>query len=178
MDNNEYLEFLTEGWSFAKKSRLFHLSTELRKHPSGIDPYFQPAIPSNDYTAHGYEEADIKRISVAPDVDHCLLALGESVLRGRALWYVYEVKDYNDIKPITTQELLNKGWVLDAKQTKESWLLTFTQFKLLGFIKVLRKSNKFEVVPDFRKKIHGHAARSRKDRRIYYYDWKLVKGKI
>ena len=179
----EYLEELKSSNQvlheaiFNKNKRLIHLSKDpLRSPAPGVDPYRAPSLPSNQYTSDGFEEADIKRISVAPDIDHCLLAIGDIVLDGNRIWNVYEVKEYKDIKEVTNKELIRKGWVPDAKQTKESWLLTPTQFRLLGQIRIIRKSNKFVVVPDFRKKQRGHDPRSRDDRKIYFYDWRFTSG--
>jgi len=160
---DRYLLEITE-----KVGRLFHISNNIIK-------ILMPKIPDNFYTKMGWENSTIKRASVAPDIDHCILALGyNKINEGSKIYRVYEPEDYSKIKVMTNAEIVRRGLVPDADVMKENWLLTPTRVKEIAKIKVLRPSNKYETVP------YGPEGRETEEkyRRAYYWEWKIIEGKI
>ena len=157
-----YLRELTES------QRLFHVSThhQIKK--------LIPKIPDNFYTKNDWENKTIKRISVSTDIDHCLLALGYNVINESKIFSVYEPKDYSKIKVLSNREIIKKDYVSDAKQTKETWLLTPTEFKNIAKIKVLRASNKYETVPI----VPDGPDTPKENRKACYWEWEVIDGEI
>jgi len=145
-------------------SRLFHISVH------HLIKTLQPRTPENFYTKLGLEDNTIKRISVCPDVDHCLLALGENVVKdGPRIYSVYEPEDYSSIKILSNKEIVKRKLVPDAKQTLETWILTTTKFKRIAKIKVLKASDNYEVinVPPVKKNV-----------KLWYWVWEIIEGQI
>ncbi len=158
-----YMERLQEN-----DGRLFHISR-------GIIKVLMPKVPDNFYTKKGWEDGTIKRASVAPDIDHCILALGYNKINGNPkLYRVYEPLDYTKIKVMTNAEIIRRGLVPDAKVMKEVWLLTPTKVKEIAKIKILRVTSRYETVP------YGPEGRETEEkyRRAYYWDWKVIEGDI
>ena len=164
MDIHQYLSFITENKSAL---RAFHVSNNPIK-------VLIPKVPDNFYTKMGYEDGTIARISVGPDVDHCLLAIGNNkVNEGSRIYRVYEPKDYSKIQIKTNQEIIRRKLVPDAKQTKEFWLMSRTPVKEIAKIKVIRMADKYVTVP------HGPKPNSpTRERRAYFWHWKVIEGKI
>lgn len=79
-------------------------------------------IPKGYFTKTGDEENTFKRISFAPDIDHCILAIGSNV--ENKLFYVYEPIDYDKIKIVRNEILVKHKLVIDAYITKELWVIT------------------------------------------------------
>jgi len=165
MNLSEYIAFITED---IDNIRVFHISNNIIK-------ILQPKIPNNFYTKMGWEDGKIKRISVAPDIDHCILSIGNNkVAENPKIYRVYEPIDYDKIKVMTNQELIRRNLVPDAKQTKEFWLLSTTRVKEIAKIKVLKMNEKYVTVP------YGPEGKQTpaRNRRAYFWDWKLIEGTI
>lgn len=169
MNINEYLAFITED---KENIRAFHLSRNVIK-------ILMPRIPNNSYTRMGYEDGKIARISMCPNVDHCLLAFGFNKLthlrEQDKTFRVYEPADYNKIKIITNQEIIRRKLVPDAKQTKEFWLMTRTPVKEIAKIKLLKPTKRYVTAQLPYGKKPGTPAWKRK---LFFWDWKVIEGKI
>lgn len=147
-----------------KFGRLFHISTH------HLIKTLQPKIPENIYTKLGLEDKTIKRISVCPDVDHCLLALGENIVKdGPKVFSVYEPEDYSKIKVLSNKEIVKKNLVPDAKQTLETWILSPAKFKKIAKIRVLKAADKYEVI---------HVPPVKSNAKMWYWIWEVIEGTI
>lgn len=160
---NAYLESIQKN-----NIRAFHISHSIIK-------MLMPKIPDNFYTKMGWEDKTIKRISVAPNIDHCIVSVGNNKIEERPKIYrVYEPADYSKIKVMTNKEIIRRKLVPDAKQTKEFWLLTPTKVKEIAKIRILKKTNKYVTVP------YGPEGKNTPEehRRQYFWSWEIIEGAI
>jgi len=144
--------------------RLFHISYNKL---NGI--VLKPTIPDNILTKVGVENNTIKRVSFAPTVDHALLAIGFNRLKtGPKVLDVFEPENYNSIKFLHNKHLKRKGYVPDADQTKEYWILNPVRVKYAGQIKLIKPKTKFvEIKINDRQKIKN-----------YYWEYKVLDGNL
>ena len=163
---NKYLSYIQES---SNNVRLFHISNNIIK-------VLMPRIPDNFYTKKGWEDSTIKRASVAPDIDHCILSIGNNkITNNPKIYMVYEPTDYSKIKVMSNAEIIRRGGLVpDADVTKEYWLLTPTKVKEIAKIKVLKMTNRYEIVPYGPEGKHTEE----KYRRAFYWEWKVIEGKI
>jgi len=165
---NEYLQYLHELY---QGERLFHISHASR----GIIKEMNPRIPDNEYIRNGWEDGTIPRISFALDVDHCILSLGFNKIKNNTKIYnVYEPSDYSKIKVKSNKELIRKKLVPDAEQTDEVWILNKTKVDNVAQIKIIKPTNRYETVK------FGPQGEDTPEtyRRAWYWEWKIIKGKI
>lgn len=117
---------------------LYHISK------SNMDgQVIRPTVPDNILTKTGTENSSIPRISFSDSIDTALLAIGRNKLReGPKVLFVHEPQDYNKIKIVKPETLVRKGYVPDADQTKEYWVLNSTRLRMLYRIKLIGETNK------------------------------------
>ena len=160
-----YLWFLNEG---KIPPRAFHISNNAIK-------ILQPKIPDNMYTKMGWEDKTIKRISVAPDIDHCILAIGNNKIKERPKIYrVYEPQDYSKVRFLSNKEIVKRKLVPDAKVMKEFWILNAVRVKEIAKIRILRELSKYVTVPIGPQ---GYDT-PRKNRRQPFWEWEVIEGEI
>lgn len=103
----------------------------------------KPSVPDNILTKTGSENATIGRISFSDSVDTAILAIGRNKLReGPKVLFVHEPQDYNRIKVVGPETLVRKGYVPDADQTREHWVLNSVRVRMIYRIKLIRETNK------------------------------------
>lgn len=124
--------------NFNKKTKLFHISKkELR--------VLHADRPDNFFTKTGNEENITSRISMAPDVDHCIVSLGYKVENKE--FFVYEPLEYDHLKVVHNDFLVKHRLVPDADITKEVWILNSSIIvKKIGKIKVYSSIDKHKEV--------------------------------
>lgn len=108
--------------------RFFHVS----KTPD--IKVLKPAIPESWMVLQGYEDNLTPRVSFAPSIDKCLMALSQN-LTGQE-FYVYEAIDTRSIQPASVSK------VPDSKVTKEHWSVTPVEVKMIGKIRVISDDGK------------------------------------
>lgn len=160
-----YLWFLNES---KIPSRAFHISNNIIK-------ILQPKIPDNFYTKSGWEDKTIKRISVSPDIDHCILSIGNNKIKERPKIYrVYEPIDYNKVRFLSNKEIIKRKLVPDAKELKEFWILNSVKVKEIAKIKILRQLPRYVTVPIG---TQGYET-PKNQRRQHFWEWKIIEGEL
>lgn len=144
--------------------RLFHASSNDLNNT-----LLTPKIPSNILTKLGVENGSIPRVSFAPDVKHCLLAIGYNRIKsGPKILNVYEPNNYKLIKAIHSNDLFKKNYVPDANKTLEVWVLNKVRVVYAGKIKIIRPTKKYiEVSLPTGDKMKN-----------YYWEYKVLDGDL
>lgn len=91
-----------------------------------------PRIPRNRLTENGLEEGTIARVSFAPTVDQCLMAM----YGGTDILYVYEPEMYGHLRIVENKDIVKECLVPDARLTGELWVTTPVKLKRIGVIVV------------------------------------------
>lgn len=144
--------------------KLFHISSNDLNNK-----IITPKIPDNILTKMGIENNSIPRISFAPEIKYSLLAIGYNRLKsGPDILNVYEPDNYRSLKIIDSKELDQKGYVPDAKRTREVWVLNNVKFKYLGKIKIIKPKKEFV-------KIDLPGGQSIKN---YFWEYKVIDGEF
>jgi len=113
--------------------RLFHASARDLNNK-----VLTPTIPDNILTKLGVENSDIPRVSFAPDVKHCLLAIGYNRIKnGPKILNVYEPENYRTVKAIHSADLVRRNYVPDADKTLEVWVINKVKVVYTGKIKII-----------------------------------------
>jgi len=143
---------------------ILHLS------PSRLDR-LTARVPRGYFTRTGDEENTFKRISFAPDIDHCILALGHNV--ENKLYYVYEPEDYDKLKIVRNDFLVKHRLVIDANITKELWAITpVVKVICVGEIKIGKAiNNRFETF-EYQDEDKDDGSLLRANAYYYNWDWK------
>lgn len=139
----------------ASVSKYYFLSTNNMDNKT-----LQPRIPDNYFTKNGYEDIKQPRVSFAPSIDQCLMALPGQKLKGVELYVHIPIEEdisYKVIKPTQKQ-------VPDSVVTGEIWVTEPVLIKCIGKIKVT--GNDGIGGPSF--SYGGHTDR------MYKWNWKWV----
>lgn len=91
-----------------------------------------PRIPSNRLTDNGLEDNTVARVSFAPSVSQCLMAMYSE----QDILYVYEPEMYGHLKIVENHDIVQGRLVPDAKLTGELWVTTPVKLKRIGVIVV------------------------------------------
>lgn len=138
------------------QQKLYHISEE------NLDgKLLTPRVPYNFFTQRGYEDASIARISFAPSIDKCLLALGYKA-EGKT-FNVYEPNNYRDLQIIPNDELVKNEYIPDAKFTGEVWVTSPVTLKLLFKIEALGPKDKYEEFS------YGNETQ-----KTWYWNWRIL----
>jgi len=129
----------------------------------------KPQNPNNYLTSINKEYNGVKRISIAPSIDKCLIGFSDPFLGDKGLeLYVYEINT-NDckIKKPTKKE------VPDKELSDELWVLTEIKANCIGKIKILPNlQNKHEIGPKyFNNKISCWSGKNEYVSWTWKYDW-------
>jgi len=144
--------------------RLFHISS---KDLDGR--VLVPKIPDNMFTKMGIENNTIPRISFAPDVKHAILGIGYNRIKnGPKILNVYEPENYTLIKLKHSDYLSANGYVPDADETLETWVISTVRLKYVGKIKIIKPTSKY-----IRIKLPGN-----QEIKNYYWEYKVINGDI
>lgn len=124
---NKLLERCLEEKEF---STLYHLSP--KKLSSLV---LKPRIPSPEQTV-GEEDEVTPRVSLAPTIGNCLLALGGGFIEGTDNSFI-ETDEFYVYKMINTPKLFtpNRFQVSDVNKTNEVWALSPVNLRLVSKIK-------------------------------------------
>lgn len=126
----------------------------------------EPKVPYNFFTQHNYENTNIKRISFAPTIEQCLLAIGGN-LEGR-IFYVHEPFEYLNLKTIDNEVINKNQYVPDSHLTGEVWVTNPTKLKLVSKIKVGKAIDKPKI-------IYYDKMNPSKSAEIYYWNYDVIK---
>jgi len=144
--------------------RLFHISS------SDLDgETLTPKIPTNILTKLGVENANIPRVSFAPDIKHSLLAIGFNRIKsGPKQLNIFEPQNYRYIKAIYSGELFKRGYVPDADKTLEVWILNKVVVIYAGRIQVIKPTKEYvEIALPTGVKLKN-----------YYWQYKVLDGEF
>ncbi len=110
---------------------LFHISEK----DLGEKVTFLPRIPHNNVTDSdlGLEDAVTPRVSVAPTIIGCILAMDPIWKLKNKKYYLYRVISEFD-SFVSNSEIIEKKLVFDAKKTREMWITEPVSFEKLGEI--------------------------------------------
>ena len=129
----------------------YHLSEYIIK-----DSILTPRVPSNFFSANGYEDTEVPRVCLAPSIQTALMAL--SYKWANKVLYVYTpAKWYQIYTPSIKQ-------VPDVEITKEVWVKELVTLVCLGKIKVLGDKGK----NGFKFMYGNHTAE------LYEWDWEWL----
>lgn len=144
--------------------RLFHISS---KNLDGR--VLTPKIPNNILTKLGVENNTIPRVSFALDVKHAILAIGYNrIKKGSKILNAYEPENYRNIKLRHSEYLTANGYVPDADETQETWVLNSVKLKYAGKIKIIKQAKEFVRI-----KLPGN-----QEIKNYYWEYKVLDGDI
>lgn len=123
-------------------NKLYHLSEDDLNNK-----LITPRVPYNKLTKTGFENCSIARICFAPNVENCLIAIGDDLQD--KIFNVYEPMNYNNLQIISNDEIVKNNYVADAFLTREVWVTNPVIMKYLYKIKVLNAVDKpFKVQYD------------------------------
>lgn len=143
---------------------LYHISS---KNLDG--KVLRPKIPKNILTKMGIENNTIPRVSFAPDVKHAILAIGYNRIKsGPKILNVYEPENYQTIKLRHSDYLSANGYVPDADETLETWVLNHVRVKYAGQIKLIKPGKGFVRI-----KLPGN-----NEIKNYYWEYKIIDGDL
>jgi hypothetical protein len=144
--------------------RLFHISSSNLNGKT-----LTPKVPDNILTKMGIENNTIPRVSFAPDVKHAILAIGYNRIKtGPKILNVYEPENYRTIKLRHSDYLTANGYVPDADETLETWILNSIKLKYAGKIKIIKPTKEFVRI-----KLPGN-----QEIKNYYWEYKVLDGDI
>ena len=135
--------------------------------------YMKPRLPNqkNAMVISGDENNMIERISFAPSILFCLMALGYNLVKdGPKIFYIYEPIDYKKVRTISNEEIIKNKYVPDAHKTKELWVINKIEVKKSYKIKVLKALDKYE-------EYYWHASWNQgklTKAKLYYWDYKIL----
>lgn len=100
---------------------------------------------------NAFEDTTIKRISFAPSIEGCILGLqlsDKDFTDDKLILYVYTPYAFDNNDIISNNTIVNNKLVFDAKVTKESWIISPVNVKIIGSITVFNKvQQKIEYQP-------------------------------
>ena len=148
-----------------KKIPLIHLSRKpLRR--------LTARIPKGFFTQSGDEEAVTKRISMTSRVDLALMALGTNIEFQE--FYIHEPMDYQKLRYIPNEVLVEHRLVPDAHHSDESWVIRpYLDVVCTGKIKVGRADSKRKPVSFF---YHDVETEKRKRAKTYFWNWEWAEA--
>ena len=141
---------------------LYHISEDVM-----FNKKLYPRIPDNHMTKIGAEENKTPRVCFSESIDGALIALGQN-LRGKRL-YVY-VADLKGQRVVTNREIVDKGFVPDAKITGETWVLDPVRIKLITSIVVHEADKEYE----YSYKTHNKDTANK----AFVYSWNYTERKL